>query len=341
MTVRSRWRGVALLLIAGLAVAASCGRASTGGPAHGKRTHVTVMLDWTPNTNHSGIYLAKARGYYDQAGLDVSIVQPGQGADVNQAVGAGTVQFGISASEQLVPARAAGVPVVSIAAIIEHNTSSLISLRSSGIRRPRDLAGHTYGAFGGTFEKALVDALVTCDGGDPAAVRFTQVGDSDYREGLTRHQYDTVWVFDGWDVIRIADIDKVPLARIPFIEHTDCIPDWYTPILVTSERLISKEPALVRKFTRATAHGYRDAMTDPGSAAKALLAGAEGLDPDLVHRSANYLASRYAPSPSTWGHQNPKVWSTFVAFLERNKIVARGFDTRAAYTNEFLPPGGG
>ncbi len=254
-------------------------------------------------------------------------------------VGAGTVQFGISASEQLVPARAAGVPVVSIAAIIEHNTSSLISLRSSGIDRPRDLAGHTYGAFGGTFEKALVDALVACDGGDPGTVRFTQVGDADYRDGLTRHQYDAVWVFDGWDVIRIANIDKVPLTRIPFIDHTDCIPDWYTPIVVTSERLISKEPALVRAFTHATAHGYRDAMADPGAAAQALLVGAKGLDPELVKRSATYLASRYAASPSSWGHQDPEVWSTFVTFLEHNKIVEGGFDTRAAYTNAFLPVG--
>lgn len=340
MSTRPTLRRLAPLLVVGLAVAVSCGTASTTAPARGKRTHVTVMLDWTPNTNHSGIYLAKANGYYEQAGLDVSIVQPGQGADVNQVVGAGTVQFGISASEQLVPARAAGVPVVSVAAIIEHNTSSLISLRSSGIERPRDLAGHTYGAFGGTFEKALVDALVACDGGDPGAVRFTQVGDADYRDGLTRHLYDAVWVFDGWDVIRIADIDKVPLTRIPFIDHTDCIPDWYTPILVTSERLISKDPALVRAFTRATAHGYRDAMADPSAAAKALLAGAEGLDPDLVRRSAVYLAGRYAATPSAWGHQDQEVWSTFVAFLERNKIVKGGFDTRAAYTNAFLPSGG-
>jgi ABC-type nitrate/sulfonate/bicarbonate transport system substrate-binding protein len=320
-------------------LASSC--ASGSSPSkESERTKVQVMLDWTPNTNHGGMYLAKAEGYYRAAGLDVTFIQPGQGADVNQVVAQGTVDFGVSAAEQLVPARAAGVPVVSIAAIIQHNTSSLISLRSSGITRPRELAGHTYGAFGGTFEKALIDQLVRCDGGDPSRVRFTQVGDADYREGMSRHHYDAVWVFDGWDVIRMADIDHVALNRIPFIDHTSCIPDWYTPILVTSQKLIDHDPALVRRFLAATAHGYRDAMADPSKAADALLAGAPGLDRNLVERSASYLSTRYSSHPQAWGQQDPKVWRTFVRFLEDHRIIKVGFDVSAAFSDAYLPKGG-
>jgi len=306
------------------------------GPTPGRR-HVKVMLDWTPNTNHAGMYLAEARGYYRKAGLDVTFLQPGQGSDPNQAVGAGTVDFGVSASEQLVPARAEGVPVVSIAAIIQHNTSSLVSLASSGITRPRDLAGHTYGAYGATFEKALIDTLVSCDGGDPSKVRFTQVGDSDYRQGLTSGHFDTVWVFDAWDVIRLRDIDGLHLDRISFADHLDCIPDWYTPIIVTSEDHIEHDPGLVAKFMTATAHGYRDAMASPRAAAAALLAGAAGLDPDLVERSMDYLSTRYAADPERWGHQDASVWNRFVAFLESHDIVESGFDVKNAYTNRFLP----
>jgi ABC-type nitrate/sulfonate/bicarbonate transport system substrate-binding protein len=320
-------------------LASSC--ASGSSPSkESERTNVQVMLDWTPNTNHGGMYLAKAEGYYRAAGLDVTFIQPGQGADVNQVVAQGTVDFGVSAAEQLVPARAAGVPVVSIAAIIQHNTSSLISLQSSGITRPRELAGHTYGAFGGTFEKALIDQLVRCDGGDPSRVRFTQVGDADYREGMSRHHYDAVWVFDGWDVIRMADIDHVALNRIPFIDHTSCIPDWYTPILVTSQKLIDHDPALVRRFLAATAHGYRDAMADPSKAADALLAGAPGLDRNLVERSASYLSTRYSSHPQAWGQQDPKVWRTFVRFLEDHRIIKVGFDVSAAFSDAYLPKGG-
>lgn len=326
-----------VLVVASTAVACSSGAAKSQSPGTGKLKRVTVMLDWTPNTNHSGMYLARAKGYYRDAGLSVTFLQPGQGADVNQVVGQGTVDFGVSASEQLVPARAAGVPVVSIAAIIQHNTSSIISLKKSGITRPRDLTGHTYGAFGGTFEKALIDRLVSCDGGNPKAVKTTQVGDSDYREGMQRGHFDAVWVFDGWDVIRLADIDHVALNRIAFIDHTDCIPDWYTPILVTGQKLIDRDPALVRRFLTATARGYRDAMEDPKAAADALLAGAPGLDRNLVGKSASFLASRYADDPNAWGHQQRAVWQRFVAFLEKHGIVKPGFDVDSAFTNAFLP----
>jgi ABC-type nitrate/sulfonate/bicarbonate transport system substrate-binding protein len=339
----SRARLVNHPIVAGVVLVALLASSCASGSSPSKeseRTNVQVMLDWTPNTNHGGMYLAKAEGYYRAAGLDVTFIQPGQGADVNQVVAQGTVDFGVSAAEQLVPARAAGVPVVSIAAIIQHNTSSLISLQSSGITRPRELAGHTYGAFGGTFEKALIDQLVRCDGGDPSRVRFTQVGDADYREGMSRHHYDAVWVFDGWDVIRMADIDHVALNRIPFIDHTSCIPDWYTPILVTSQKLIDHDPALVRRFLAATAHGYRDAMADPSKAADALLAGAPGLDRNLVERSANYLSTRYSSDPQAWGQQDPKVWRTFVRFLEDHRIIKVGFDVSAAFSDAYLPKGG-
>jgi ABC-type nitrate/sulfonate/bicarbonate transport system substrate-binding protein len=147
-------------------------------------------------------------------------------------------------------------------------------------------------------------------------------------------------VFDGWDVIRMADIDHVALNRIPFIDHTSCIPDWYTPILVTSQKLIDHDPALVRRFLAATAHGYRDAMADPSKAADALLAGAPGLDRNLVERSASYLSTRYSSHPQAWGQQDPKVWRTFVRFLEDHRIIKVGFDVSAAFSDAYLPKGG-
>ena len=330
-------RSIFVGLVVSCVLVAGCGGSSSPHASAAKLTKVTVMLDWTPNTNHSGIYLAQHEGWYKSLGLDVKILQPGQNSDVEQIVGNNTVDFGISASEQLIPARTQGIPIVSIAAILQHNTSSLISLKSAGISRPRDLTGKTYGAFGGTFEKALIDKLVSCDGGNPSKVRFTQVGDADYRNGLTRHQYDAVWVFDGWDVLKISHIDKLPINRIPFINYPTCVPDWYTPILITNEKLIKTQPGLVRRFMSATARGYRTAMTDPSQASSALLAGAPELDPILVRDSAHYLASRYATDPKAWGRQDPAVWSRFVGFLAASKIIKPGFATDDAFTNAFLP----
>ncbi|HEY7938777.1 MAG TPA: ABC transporter substrate-binding protein [Acidimicrobiales bacterium] len=330
----------AALLLAVLIVASACGSSRGGRTAAGatpKLRRVDVMLDWTPNTNHSGMYLARAEGWYRAAGLDVHFIEPGSNDDVLQVVASGRAQFGISASEQLVPARAQGVPVVSLAAIIQHNTSSLMALKSSGVTTLADLSGKKYGAFGEDFEKALVARMVACGGGRRGSVKFVDVGNVDYRVGLEKHFYDFVWVFDGWDVIRLRDIDKLPITTLPFIAHTGCIPDWYTPVLATSEHLVKSDPALVRSFMAATARGYRASITHPADAAAALTKAVPELDPKLVGLSATYLAQHYAADPAAWGQQDPAVWNRFVAFLESSKLVKPGFDTAAAYTNAFLP----
>ena len=126
---------------------------------------VTVVLDWTPNTNHGGIYLAQAKGWYRRAGLDVKVIEPGDTPSL-EILGAGKADVALSVQEEVVPARAKGLPVVSIGAVIQHNTSSLVSLRSDRIATPGDLPGHTYGGFGGLLEKALVKKLTSCAGGD-------------------------------------------------------------------------------------------------------------------------------------------------------------------------------
>lgn len=328
---------LAIVLVAlALAVGVACSSSGDKAADRSKLTKVSVMLDWTPNTNHAGMYLAKSMGLYKQAGLDVHFLQPGEGGDVAQAVATGSVDFGVSAAEQVVPARQAGIPVVSIAAIIQHNTSALVSLKDRGITRPRDLQGRTYGGFGGGFEKALIDELVRCDGGDPSKVKFVNVGDVDYRQGMQRKQYDVVWVFDGWDVIKIDQIDGTRLNRIAFADHLSCIPDWYTPVLITGEKQISQERDVVVRFLAATRKGYQQAMAHPDKAAESLIGQVPELDPALVQASAKFLATRYAAKPEEWGVQDPATWTRFVDFLTKHKIVKPGFDVSAAYDTTLL-----
>lgn len=307
---------------------------SAGGATSGEPRQVTVMLDWTPNTNHSGLYVAQEQGLYDDAGLDVRIIQPGEQGGL-PALASGDADFAVSVQEALTPARMQGAPVVSVAAIIASNTSSLVSLADEGIDRPADLAGHRYGGFGGELETELVRRLVGCDGGDPDAVEFVEVGNVDYRAGLERDFFDFVWIFEGWDGIRLEQ-QGVDTASIPFADHFDCIPDWYTPLLATSEQMIEEQPDVVRAFLAATARGYRIAIDDPDAAADALLAGAPELDEQLVRASAAYLAPRYAPDRA-WGVQEAAVWQGFTDFLIDAGIVEDDVDIEAAWTNEFLP----
>ncbi len=325
---------IAILLVAATLVVLAL--AGCGGSTSAAAQKVTVVLDWTPNTNHTGVYLAKQQGTYATAGLDVDIVEPGQSEGLAQ-VAAGNAQFAFSYAEQVLPVRAQGTPVVSIATVLRTNTSSLMSPADRRITRPRDLAGKTYGTFGGPIEEPLIKALVACDGGDPTSVKFVDVGNADYNVGFRKKAYDAVWVFDGWDVIRLRDIVKTPITTIAFRDHLDCIPDWYTPVIVTSEKLLREQPDLVRAFLNATSEGYRTAITTPQAAADALMSAAPESDRSLVNASAQFLAPFFATTPGAWGHQDAAVWEGFDAFLRKSKIVTAVSPVANAFTNDYLP----
>ncbi|MCX7617884.1 ABC transporter substrate-binding protein [Tepidiforma sp.] len=325
--------GLAAALFAGALLSACGGDDDDDG---GGLTPVTFMLNWTPNTYHSGVYIALERGWYREAGLDVKIIEPAAGGTA-QVLAAGKADFGIMAQEEVIPARAEGVPVVALAALIQHNDSSLYFLKSEGITRPRDLEGKTYGGFGGVLERQLISELVKCDGGDPSKVKFVEVGNVDYLAGMESNRFDFVWVFEFWDVLRAREVEKKDVGSLKFIDYTNCIPDWYTPLLVTSEQLIKEKPDVVRKFMEATVRGYEVAMQDPQAAADAIMKGAPESDRRLLEVSAVYLSTRYVDPGRPWGLQDREVWVTFTEYLRRAGLIDKEIDVDAAFTNEFLP----
>ena len=328
----SRW-GRWSSIVTGLAIASALLLAACGGEDE-ELQPATLMLDWTPNTNHAGIYIALEQGWYEEAGIDLQIVEPAA-AGVEAILAEGQAQFGISYAEYLIPARLAGVEITSIAAMLPHNESSLMMLASEGVESPADLEGLTYGGFGGALERQLISTLVECDGGDPELVNFVEVGNIDYVPAMDQDRFDFVWVFEGWDVLRARDLDGVEISTLRFIDYTDCIPDWYTPVIATSDSLIADDPDLVSAFLEATARGYEFAEEDPAEAAALLLQAAPELDQGLVEASAAYLGPRYADGD--WGVQDSAIWERFEAFLREAGLTDAELDTSDAFTNEFLP----
>lgn len=324
-----------IALLAATAAACSSGGSSTDAQGNELR-HVTLMLNWTPNAQHAGIYAAQQLGYYEDEGIDLEIVEPAE-AGVEPVVAAGRADFGLAQAESLLPARAAGVPVVSIATLLPHNDSSLMALADSGIRRPRDLEGHTYGGYGGSLETELINRLVACDGGDPSEVDFVEVGNVDYLTGMQRGRFDFAWVFNGWDALRAESVDGVDVDTIPFIDHTDCIPDWYTPLILTSESMIRDDPDLVTDFLAATSRGYWVAVDQPERAASLLLDAVPELDRDLVEASTVYHSTRFVDVDRPWGHQEAQVWADFADFLVDAGLLTEPIDTTEAFTDDFLP----
>jgi ABC-type nitrate/sulfonate/bicarbonate transport system substrate-binding protein len=302
-----------------------------------EHTDVTLILDWTPNTNHTGFYVAQALGYYDEANLTVSIQEPTD-LLVENVVTSGAAQFGVSYQEFATYALADGVPIVSVAAIIQHNTSGFVALHDRDpLSRPADMSGKKYGGFGQPgLENAVLNRLLECDGAQPGTIDYIDVGYADPIPLMQRDRIDLTWMYFGWTGID-AERRGVKLDAIMLADYPDCVPDYYTPILITSQQMIADHPDVVAAFVQATARGFAYAIQNPADAAQTLIDAVPEIDPDLVRASADWLAPRYQADAPRWGQQSMEVWQGFSDFLVANKILEKGIDAEAAFTNDFLP----
>ncbi|MGC9358839.1 MAG: ABC transporter substrate-binding protein [Anaerolineae bacterium] len=295
-------------------------------------TAATLSLDWVPNTNHTGFYVALDKGWYEEEGVDLTIEIPSDPSAALKQVGAGNTEFGVSFQEEVTVARATGIPVVSIAAIIQHNTSAFAALAESGVSSAADFEGLRYASYGLPIERPILKALMACDGADVDTVTFIDVG-FDAFPALLAGRVDLAWIFLGWDGVQ-AELKGVELATVPL--YGSCVPDYYTPVIVAGEQTLDEKPELTRAFMRATRRGYEYAAEHPDEAAEILLAHSPESDPELVRASQEWLSPRYQDDAPSWGVQDPEVWRRFTAFMEENDLLDVPVDPDKAFTNAFL-----
>lgn len=332
-------KGLIVMMVAAAVTGMACRAPQAAAPqAAVAPDKVTLMLDWTPNTNHTGVYVALAKGWYKEQGIDLEIQQPGAATVPNQVVAEGEAQFAVSFQEQVTLDRSQGLPVVAVAAVLQHNTSGFAGAAGSGITSVASLVGKRYGSFGSPWEQPFLDALMKCAGLDAGSIQFIQLGPtSDYRALLGR-DIDFTWIYYAWDGIA-AEVAGHPYDTVMLKDHTDCVPDYYTPVIITSEKQIAGSPALVKRFMHATAQGYQFAIQHPDEAAGLLIQQVPELatSADIVKASARWLAGQYQAGAPRWGEQKLEVWRRFGDFALKAKILDKPVDPAAAFTNDFLP----
>jgi ABC-type nitrate/sulfonate/bicarbonate transport system substrate-binding protein len=322
--------GLIIILVVSLLAGCSNEKTKSTAPAQQK---VTVMLDWFPNTNHTGLYVAKDKGYFEQEGLDVEIVQPGEGGNP-QLVASGKAEFAVSYQEEVTVARSQDVPVVAIAAVIQHNTSGFASPADRNIKTPKDFEGKTYGGWGSPSETAMLKVLMSKYGADVNKVTVVNIGSSDFFAAVQK-DVDFSWIFQGWTGIQAQE--KGMKLNYINLRDEDKAFDFYTPVLITSEKMVADNPELVSKFTRAVSKGYQFAIDHPDQAAGILLKNAPELDQKLVNESQKYLAGQYKADASRWGEMKTEVWKQYADFMFNNQLIDKNIVPEQSFTNKFLP----
>ncbi|MEF2902249.1 MAG: ABC transporter substrate-binding protein [Terrisporobacter sp.] len=296
---------------------------------------VTVVLDWTPNTNHTGLYVALDKGYYKEEGLDVEIVQPSDGS-ASTLIATGKGDFGVSYQEDVTYALTSDepLPIKAIATIIQHNTSGFASPSSKNIKTVKDFENKTYGGWGAESEKATLNAVMSNNGADFNTVKLVDIGEDDFFTS-TKGEVDISNVFEGWTCIE----GKLRGEDVNFIATRDLDKrlDYYTPLLITNNSILNDNPDLAKKFLSATTKGYEDCISQPEESAKILLKYAPEINEDLAIESQKYLADKYIDDASRWGEMKDSVWNNYTDFMKEYKLINKDMKASDAYTNEFLP----
>ncbi|MED3574557.1 ABC transporter substrate-binding protein [Cytobacillus praedii] len=294
---------------------------------------VTVVLDWTPNTNHTGLYVAKDKGYFEEEGLDVEIIMPGE-AGADQLTASGKADFGVSYQESITQARVQGVPLVSLAAVIQHNTSGFASPAEKNIKSPKDFAGKTYGGWGSPVEKSVLDSLMKIEKANVEDVSIVNMGDADFFTAVKR-DIDFAWIYYGWTGVE-AELRGEKINMVYLTDYSEKL-DYYTPVLATNEKMIESNPETVKAFVKAASKGYKYTIENPKEAADILLKAAPDLDEELVKKSQEWLAPHYQDDASRWGEQKLDVWKNYADWMFENGLLDKKLEAEKAFTNEFLP----
>jgi ABC-type nitrate/sulfonate/bicarbonate transport system substrate-binding protein len=330
------------ILVVVLCVVAWTG-ATVPSQAQPARDTVSVALDWTPNTNHTGIYVAQKLGYYRAAGIDLKIL-PYADTAPETLVGHGKADFGFSYSAGVAFARGAGADVVSVFAVLQH-TALEIGVRAdrTDIRTPKDLDGKTYAGFGTPDEKPLLQTVIRNAGGK-GTFKDVTLNTSAY-DAVYRGAADFTLPLATWEVIQAKLVGK-PLKVFKLARYG--VPPEYSALIASSGKWLRANPDLARRFLAATTRGYQYATDHPHEAAQILIDANKQVltQPELVYESAALMArSYYRDASGGVGRQTLSDWKGYVGFLyhagvltdANGKKLTRPPDYASYFTNAYLP----
>ncbi len=315
----------AVALLAAVLLVAGCAGCGEDGAEPGVPRGAVLVLDFTPNAVHSGIYAAREQSFYREAGVELEIRQPGESTDAPKLLAAGRAEFAILDIHDLGIARERGLDLVGLLPIVQRPLAAVIARGDGPVHSPRDLEGHTVGVTGLPSDEAVVDSEVRADGGNPAQVEQVTIGFNAV-SSLAAGKVDAATGF--WNAEGVALRRQGIPVRVFKVDDYGA-PPYPELILTTSRQTLEEDPDLIDAIIDATERGYASVQNDPAGALDDLLAADPALDRAEQQAQLDALLPDLRPSPL-----DPRVlrewaaWDLAHGLLERPLAVDAAFDLR-------------
>jgi len=315
-------RRAVALLAASLALAGIAAGCGGGGAEPGAPIGATIVLDFTPNAVHAGIFAAKAEGFYKDAGVDLEVQAPGESTDAPKLLAAGRTDFAILDIHDLGIAREKGLPLVGVVPIVQRPLAAVLARADRGIASPKDLDGKTVGVTGLPSDEAVVDSEVSAAGGDPAKVDEVTIGFNAV-SALAAGKVDAATGFWNAEGVTLQQAG-VPIRTFKVDEYG--APPYPELILTTSERTLEDRPELVEDVVAATERGYRFAESNPPRALADLLAADPSLRRADQQSQLGVLLPALKPSPF-----DPRVLREWAAWDLEHGLLSKKLNVDEAF----------
>ncbi|HEU5062874.1 MAG TPA: ABC transporter substrate-binding protein [Solirubrobacterales bacterium] len=333
---RFRTPAVALAVLACALLLAACGEKSeeTGG----ERESFNLMLDFYPNPDHAGIYMADKLGYFEEAGLDVNIETPSDPAAPVKLVAAGRSDLAISYEPEVALAREQELDVIAIAALVNQPLTSMIWIKKSGVKGVADLKGKTIATAGIPYQDKFLETILARVKLTPDDVKSVNVGFS-LLPAVVGGSAQAM--LGGFRNVEGVDLRERGLA--PTVTPVDQlgVPTYDELVLVANRQRLEDDPDKFRLFLAALERGTEAAVSQPGAATKAITEANPDLEPKLtaaeVKATLPLLGARTPGQP--YGYMDPREWSTFVGWMRDNGLIEQLPKAGELLDNGYLPSG--
>ena len=289
-----------------------------------------LALDWTPNINHIGFYVAKEKGFFKELNINVEIISPE--ADSYKYSPAKKIELNLAdlalcPTESIISFRTKKKPfkLYALATIFQSDISAIAVVKSNNINSPKDLDGRSYASYGARYEDLIIKQLIKNDGGK-GNIKIYYPERLGVWNTVANNKYDSTWIFLNWE-----GIEKPNLKFFKLSDYN--IPYSYSPLITTSAKLVQEKKDIIKMFLKATKKGFLYSINNVQESSEILYKYLSESDKKINLENAINFSRKYFGDQQSFGKIDQNVFSEFFQWLNFNKIEKIDFDIRDFYLN--------